>query len=113
MKPTASAASAFNLGGFHGQSETEDLDRDGNVIDRGAYLGGDVAGVGPDYKHPFRIKDYLVWGSHWGFHTTAPNVQIEGFTAHDVNYVFWRSNLAGHDYNRRGIHRHPRLHLLQ
>ncbi|MEK7948943.1 SUMF1/EgtB/PvdO family nonheme iron enzyme [Luteolibacter soli] len=90
---------AFNLGGFHGQSETEDLDRDGNVIDRSAYLGGDVAGVGPDYKHPFRIKDYLVWASHWGFHTTAPNVQIQGFTAHDVNYVFWRSNFAGHDYN--------------
>ncbi|WP_052574144.1 SUMF1/EgtB/PvdO family nonheme iron enzyme [Haloferula sp. BvORR071] len=90
---------AFNLGGFHGQSETEDLDRDGNVIDRAAYLGGDVGGVGPDYKHPFRIKDFLVWASHWGFHTTAPNVQIQGFTAHDVNYVFWRSNFAGHDYN--------------
>ncbi len=90
---------AFNLGGFHGQSETEDLDRDGNVIDRSAYLGGDVQGVGPDYKHPFRIKDYLVWASHWGFHSTAPNVQIQGFTAHDVNYLVWRSNVAGHDYN--------------
>ncbi|QJE98986.1 SUMF1/EgtB/PvdO family nonheme iron enzyme [Luteolibacter luteus] len=89
---------ALNLGGFHGQSETADLDRDGNVIDRAAYLGGDVQGVGPDYKHPFRIKDFLVWNSHWGFHSTAPNVSIKGFTAHDVNYVFWRSNAAGHDY---------------
>ncbi|MDB6077222.1 MAG: hypothetical protein JWO82_969, partial [Akkermansiaceae bacterium] len=90
---------AFNLGGFHGQSETADLDRDGHVIDRGAYLGGDVQGIGPDFQHPFEIKNYLVWGSHWGFHTAAPNVRIQGFTAHDVNYVFWRSNLAGNDYN--------------
>lgn len=89
---------AFNLGGFHGQSSTEDLDRDGNVIDRPAYLGGDVEGVGPDARHPFRIKDYLVWRSHWGFHTTAPNVEIDGFTAKDVNYVVWRSNISGHNY---------------
>ena len=91
---------ALNLGGFHGQSTTEDLDRDGNVIDRIGYLGGDVQGVGPSEQHPFRIKDFLVWRSHWGFHTAAPNVTIDGFTAHDVNYVFWRSNIAGHDYNR-------------
>lgn len=90
----------LNLGGFHGQNSTEDLDRDGNVIDRVAYLGGDVQGVGPDEKHPFRIKDYLVWRSHWGFHTAAPNVVMDGFTANDVNYVVWRSNIAGHDYNR-------------
>jgi len=91
---------ALNLGGFHGQSSTADLDRDGNVIDRAGYLGGDVQGVGPDERHPFRIKDFLVWSSHWGFHTTAPNVEINGFTAHDVNYVVWRSNIAGHNYNR-------------
>ncbi len=90
---------ALNLGGFHGQSTTEDLDRDGNVIDRVAYLGGDVQGVGPDALHPFRIKDFLVWRSHWAFHSTAPNVVIDGFTAHDINYVVWRSNIAGHDYN--------------
>jgi formylglycine-generating enzyme required for sulfatase activity len=90
---------ALNLGGFHGQNSTEDLDRDGNVIDRIGYLGGDVQGVGPDEKHPFRIKDFLVWRSHWGFHSTAPNVLVDGFTANDVNYVVWRSNIAGHDYN--------------
>lgn len=94
---------ALNLGGFHGQNSTEDLDRDGNVIDRISYLGGDVQGVGPDEKHPFRIKDFLVWRSHWGFHTAAPNVLVDGFTANDVNYVFWRSNVAGHDYNRLGF----------
>jgi formylglycine-generating enzyme required for sulfatase activity len=91
---------ALNLGGFHGQSTTEDLDRDGNVIDRIAYLGGDVQGVGPDEKHPFRIKDFLVWRTHWGFHTTAPNVVIDGFVGNDINYAVWRSNTAGHDYNR-------------
>ncbi len=90
----------LNLGGFHAQSTSEDLDRDGNVIDRLAYLSGDVQGVGPDFHHPFRIKDYLVWRSHWGFHSGAPNVQLDGFTANDVNYAEWRTNIAGHDYNR-------------
>lgn len=89
----------LNLGGFHGQSETADLDRDGNVIDRTSYLGGDVQGVGPDAKHPFLIRDFLVWRSQWGLHSAAPNVQVRGFTAHDVNYVVWRSNVAGHDYS--------------
>lgn len=90
----------FNLGGFHAQTTSEDLDRDGNVIDRVAYLSGDVQGVGPDFHHPFRIKDYLVWRSQWGFHSGAPNVQLDGFTANDVNYAEWRTNIAGHDYNR-------------
>jgi|GEM_PF-344399 len=90
----------FNLGGFHAQTTSEDLDRDGNVIDRVAYLSGDVQGVGPDFHHPFRIKDYLVWRSQWGFHSGAPNVQIDGFIANDVNYAEWRTNIAGHDYNR-------------
>jgi len=101
----------LNLGGFHGQSETADLDRDGNVIDRSAYLGGDVQGVGPDWRHPFIIKDFLAWGSHWAFHTAAPNVQIDGFTAHDINYAFWRSNAAGNDYNHLHLS-DPRLDLL-
>jgi len=95
---------ALNLGGFHAQNDTADLDRDGNVIDRIGYLSGDVQGVGPDERHPFRIKDFLAWRGQWAFHTTAPNVMIDGFTAFDINYVFWRSNIAGHDYNRLDFH---------
>lgn len=89
----------LNLGGFHGQSETADLDRDGNVIDRASYLGGSVDGVGPDWHHPFIIKNFKAWRSQWGFTTAASNVKIDGFTAYDINYVFWRSNVSGNDYN--------------
>ena len=74
---------AFNLGGM------------------GAGAADGVGGIGPDARHPFVVKDFTVWNSHWAFHTLAASVAVDGLTAHDVEYGLWRIAYKRHAY--RGI----------
>ena len=82
---------AFNLGGIRHVSDQADYETihtpgaDGSRIQ-----GGDVLGVGPDSRHPFIIKDYLAWNSHWVFHGGSPNVLIDGLDATDCVYGIFR-----------------------
>jgi hypothetical protein len=72
-----------------------------NLGGLGSTLKGGVAGVGPDARHPFIIKNFRVWDAHWSFHTLAPCVMVENFDVHHAEYGFWNQNYDRHAY--RGV----------
>ncbi|WP_422931178.1 G8 domain-containing protein [Singulisphaera sp. PoT] len=81
----------FNLGGFS----------DGGVP---GYPGPggkieDVDGVGPDRRHPFLIKNYRAWDTHWAFHAGSPSVRAEGMDLYDSQYGIWRTVMDHHEYS--------------
>lgn len=78
---------AFNLGGG--------LGAEGGGVNNG------VGGVGPDVRHPFVIRRFLVWDAHWGFHAASPSVMVDGMHFDDVEYAVWRSIFSKHAY--RGL----------
>lgn len=59
---------------------------------------GDVGDVGPDNRHPFVVRNFRVWGSHWSFHSFSPNVMIDGLDVYDSNYGIWRSRVEGAEW---------------
>jgi hypothetical protein len=97
---------AFNLGGIRHvstQADYETIHTKG--ADRSQIQGGDVLGVGPDYRHPFMIKNYLVWNSHWVFHGGSPNVWIDGLDATDCVYGIFKTRTDGHEYRNISLKR--------
>lgn len=78
---------AINLGGF-AQSRFDEPE-------------SDVEGVGPDYQHPFVLRNTNIWNSHWAFHSGSPCVRIEGMSMHDCFYGLWRCVMHRHEY--RGL----------
>lgn len=77
------------------------------AINLGGFAGGrfnkedsDVEGIGPDYQHPFLLRNTKVWDSHWAFHCGAPCVRIEDFDLHDCAYGLWRCVMHRHEYRR-------------
>lgn len=76
----------INLGGFAGGSfDDED---------------SDVEGVGPDYQHPFILRNTKVWDTHWAFHIGSPCVKIQDADLHDCAYGLWRCVMHRHEYLR-------------
>ncbi len=75
---------AINLGGFS-QSRFNEPD-------------GDVEGIGPDYQHPFVLRNTNIWDTHWAFHCGSPCVQIEGMHMHDCFYGLWRCVMHRHEH---------------
>jgi hypothetical protein len=72
---------AFNLGG-------------------GAPFGGPtVAGVGPDVRHPFVIRNLRVWDVHWAFHPVSPSVLVDRMDIHNAEYAIWRPVYQDHAYH--------------
>jgi G8 domain len=60
-----------------------------------------VAGVGPDERHPFVIRNMKVWNVHWAFHPVSPSVLVDKMDIHDADYGVWRPVYTRHAY--RGI----------
>jgi len=58
----------------------------------------DVEGVGPDSKHPFVIRRFRTWDTHWAFHAGSPSVRAEGMDIYDCQYGIWRSVMDRHEY---------------
>jgi hypothetical protein len=58
----------------------------------------DVDGIGPDARHPFLIRDYRAWDTHWAFHAGSPSVKAEGMDLYDSQYGIWRSVIDHHEY---------------
>src|SRR6185369_13071225 len=76
---------AFNLGG-------------------GAPFGDpNVAGVGPDVRHPFVIRDTKIWNVHWAFHPAAPSVLVDRLAIRDSDYGLWRAVYKQHSYRQVSI----------
>jgi hypothetical protein len=60
-----------------------------------------VDGVGPDANHPFVIRNFRVWNSHWAIHPVSPSVMLDRFDAYDGDYGIWRPEYMRHSY--RGV----------
>lgn len=82
---------AFNFGGFSAEAR--------NRENQGKSEG--VAGIGPDERHPFVIKDYLAWDVHWALHPRPPCVMLDGMESAHSHYALWFANYDRHAY--RGI----------
>lgn len=65
-------------------------------------FGSGVEGVGPDAEHPFVIRNFRVWNSHWSIHPVSPSVMIDGLDVHASEYGVWRPVYERHAY--RNIH---------
>jgi hypothetical protein len=61
---------------------------------------GDRDGVGPDTKHPFIIRNLLLWNSHYAFDTRMPSVLIEGLRQHNTVYGYRAMNCDNHVYRQ-------------
>ena len=58
----------------------------------------DVDGVGPDPSHPFLIRNYRAWDTHWAFHGGSPSVRADGMDLYDSQYGIWRTVIDNHEY---------------
>jgi hypothetical protein len=72
--------------------------RHGFNIGGGVPFGEGVAGVGPDVKHPFVIKNFRCWNVHWAIHPHAPSILIENLDVFDAHYGIWRPVYNNHAY---------------
>jgi hypothetical protein len=59
---------------------------------------GDKDGVGPDSKHPFIIRNLLIWNGHYAFDTRMPSVLIDGMRMHNTVYGYRAMNCDNHVY---------------
>jgi hypothetical protein len=59
---------------------------------------GDKDGVGPDAKHPFIIRNLLIWNGHYAFDTRMPSVLIDGMRLHNTVYGYRAMNCDNHVY---------------
>jgi hypothetical protein len=59
---------------------------------------GDKDGVGPDTKHPYIIRNLLIWSSHYAFDTRMPSVLIDGLRQHNTVYGYRAMNCDNHVY---------------
>jgi hypothetical protein len=59
---------------------------------------GDKDGVGPDTRHPFIIRNLLIWNGHYAFDTRMPSVLIEGLRLHNTVYGYRAMNCENHVY---------------
>jgi hypothetical protein len=48
--------------------------------------GTDDDSVGPDTKHPFIIRNLLIWNTHYGMSNKIPSLSMEGLRLHNVLY---------------------------
>src|SRR5262245_18854697 len=59
---------------------------------------GDKDGVGPDTRHPFIIRNLLIWSSHYAFDTRMPSCMTYGLRQHNTVYGFRAMNCENHVY---------------
>jgi hypothetical protein len=79
-------------------NETNCQRRHGFNLGGGVPFGDGVAGVGPDVRHPFVIRNFRSWNVHWAIHTVSPSVLIENLDIHHANYGIWRPVYKDHAY---------------
>ncbi|QOV88298.1 G8 domain-containing protein [Humisphaera borealis] len=72
--------------------------RHGFNLGGGVPFGTGVAGVGPDVQHPFVIRNFRVWNSHWSIHPVSPSVMIDRLDCHVCEYGIWRPVYKDHAY---------------
>ena len=61
-------------------------------------LGEGVERVGPDTKHPFIVRNLLVWNSHYGLRPQVPSLLVENLRLHGTVYGVYHPNYDNHVY---------------
>jgi hypothetical protein len=61
-------------------------------------LGEGVNRVGPDSRHPFIVRNLLVWNSHYGFRPQVPSLLVENLRLHGTVYGVYHPNYDNHVY---------------
>lgn len=64
----------------------------------GVNLGEGVNGVGPDVKHPFIVRNLLIWNSHYGFRPQVPSLLVENLRLFGTVYGVYHPNYNNHVY---------------
>ncbi|MFO0969951.1 MAG: G8 domain-containing protein, partial [Gemmataceae bacterium] len=92
-------------------NETHCQRRHGFNLGGGVPFGPGVAGVGPDEKHPFVIKNFRSWNVHWAIHPVSPSLLIDGLDVFNAEYGVWRPVYRNHAYRGIAMHDVPdKLH---
>jgi G8 domain len=64
----------------------------------GVNLGEGVERVGPDTRHPFVVRNLLIWATHYGFRPQVPSLLVENLHLHDTVYGIYHPNYDNHVY---------------
>jgi len=64
----------------------------------GFNLGEGVDRIGPDTRHPFIIRNMLIWDTHYGFRPQSPSVLVEKLHIFKVAYGVYHPNYDNHVY---------------
>jgi hypothetical protein len=65
----------------------------------GLNLGEGVDNVGPDSRHPFVIRNTLLWNAQWAFRPNAPSMLVDGMEIYDCRYGIFQPI-----YDRHAFH---------
>lgn len=66
-------------------------------------LGEGVDRVGPDTRHPFIVRNLLVWNSHYGLRPQVPSLLVENMRLHGTVYGVYHPNYDNHVYRNISI----------
>jgi hypothetical protein len=76
----------------------EDNETHSNTGHYGVNLGEGVNRVGPDTRHPFVVRNLLVWNSHYGLRPEVPSLLVENLRLHGTVYGVYHPNYDNHVY---------------
>ena len=83
-------------------NEAHTMRRHSLNIGGGAPFGENtVAGVGPDARHPFIVRNLKCWDVHWPIHPVSPSIWLDGCDFYNAEYGVWRPEYKDHFY--RGL----------
>jgi hypothetical protein len=76
----------------------EDNETHSNTGHYGVNLGEGVDRVGPDTRHPFVVRNLLVWSTHYGLRPQVPSLLVENLRLHGTTYGVYHPNYDNHVY---------------
>jgi hypothetical protein len=68
---------------------------------------GSAIRIGPDFRHPFVIKDMRIWKVHYAFRPESPSVLVDGMTIYRADYGVYNPNYDHHVYRNIRLSAHP------
>jgi hypothetical protein len=69
----------------------------------GVNLGEGVNRVGPDFRHPFIVRNLKIWDVHYAFRPQVPSLLVEDLTIHRAEYGIYHPNYDHHVYRNLTI----------
>jgi hypothetical protein len=76
----------------------DDNETHSNTGHYGVNLGEGVNRVGPDNRHPFIVRNLLVWSTHYGLRPQVPSLLVENLRLHGTVYGVYHPNYDNHVY---------------